>query len=352
MPLPDCNACRLAGVALTLTLPNAYQVWADATHPKGTMNDINELAPSSLTHLIGMPGVTAQVAVGIEAAFADNKKFDDALLTGPPGTGKTQTAKVIASEMATTCHEVLGQAVECSADLNALLLTAQDRDVVFVDEAHELRKEIQTALYLAIDKRQIIINGGRSGNAIQCIPIANFTLLLATTDEYCLLQPLRDRMKLTLRFSFYEHEALVTLTRQRCRGLGWVVSDEVFPLIAMRSRGTPRIALRLLQAARRVCRAEGETSITLEHLERACLLESIDRLGLGTTEQQYLGIVKEGATRLNVVASRLGLPSRTVSQVTEPLLLRLGLVTKDEQGRRQLTAAGFEHLHQHQQQGV
>lgn len=98
--------------------------------------------------------------------------------------------------------------------------------------------------------------------------------------------------------------------------------------------------------------AENESSISLEHLERACVLEGIDRLGLGTTEQQYLGILKEGATRLNVVASRLGLPTRTVSQVTEPLLIRLGLVGKDEQGRRQLTAAGYEHLHQHQQQGV
>jgi Holliday junction DNA helicase RuvB len=112
------------------------------------------------------------------------------------------------------------------------------------------------------------------------------------------------------------------------------------------------LALRLLQASRRVCRAEGETHITRANLDRACLLEGIDALGLGATEQQYLGILKEGSTRLNVVASRLGLPPRTVSQVTEPLLIRLGLVGKDEQGRRHLTAAGFEHLHQHQPQGA
>ena len=313
------------------------------------MTEINEIAPSSLAHLIGMPGVTAQVEVGIEAAFADNKKFDDALLTGPPGCGKTQTAKIIAAEMATNFHEVLGQSVESAADLNALLLTAQDRDVVFVDESHELRKEIQTALYLAIDQRKICINGGRAGSAIQCIPIANFTLLLATTDEFKLLQPLRDRMKLTLRFGFYGDDDLATLTRQRSRGLGWVVDDDdVFAEIAKRSRGTPRLALRLLQASRRVCRAEGETHITRENLERACLLESIDGLGLGVTEQQYLAVLTEGATRLNVVASRLGLPSRTVSQVTEPILIRLGLIDKDDQGRRVLTRKGWEHLHQQQ----
>lgn len=316
------------------------------------MTEINDVSPSSLAHLIGQSDVVAQVAVAIDAAHADGKKCDDMLLVGGAGLGKTQTAKVIAQEMATNCHEILGQAIESAADLNALLLSAQDKDIIFVDEAHLLKKEHQTALYLAVDQRKICINGGRSGRAVQSIPIATFTLLLATTDEYCLLQPLRDRMKLVLRFQFYDADDLATLTRQRCRGLGWAVDEEVYPEIAKRARGTPRIALRLLQAARRVCRAEGESSITREHLERACLLEGIDTLGLAATEQQYLGILKEGATRLNVVASRLGLPSRTVSQVTEPLLIRLGLVGKDEQGRRQLTAAGYEHLHQHQQQGV
>jgi Holliday junction DNA helicase RuvB len=316
------------------------------------MTEVSDVSPSSLAHLIGMPGITDQVTVAIDAAQADGRKVDDMLMTGPPGCGKTQTAKVIAAEMATGFHEILGQAVDSSAALNALLLSAQDRDVVFFDESHLLKKEFQTALYLAIDQRKICISTGRAGSAVQSIPIANFTLLLATTDEYALLQPLRDRMKLTLRFGFYSNEDLATLTRQRCRGLGWVADDEAFPEIAKRARGTPRIALRLLQASRRVCRAEGDTHITRAHLDRACVLEGIDTLGLGATEQQYLSILKEGATRLNVVASRLGLPTRTVSLVTEPLLVRLGLVTKDEQGRRQLTAAGFEHLHQHQQQGV
>ena len=125
-----------------------------------------------------------------------------------------------------------------------------------------------------------------------------------------------------------------------------------FSRSSQRARGTPRLALRLLQACRRVCRAEGENSITLEHLDRACQLEQIDALGLGPTEQQYLRILAEGDTRLNVIASRLGLPSRTVSQVTEPFLIRAGLVMKDDQGRRQLTAEGREHLSQSRATGV
>ena len=316
------------------------------TAPKGKMTELHEATPSSLAHLIGMREVVDQVGVGIEAAFADGKKFDDALLVGGAGLGKTQTAKVIAAEMAGGLQEVLGQAISSAADLNALLLGATERGVVFIDEAHELPKEQQTALYLALDQRRITIGGGKGGRSTQSIGVANFTLLLATTDEHALLSPLRDRMKLTLRFGFYADDDLATLTRQRSRGLGWVTDDAVFPQIARRARGTPRLALRLLQAARRVCRAEGDEDITLSHLERACVLENIDGLGLGTVEQQYLAVLSEGASRLNMIASRLGLPARTVCQVTEPILIRLGLVEKDEQGRRVVTAKGREHLHQ------
>ncbi len=308
----------------------------------GQANEINDVAPSSLAHIVGQKGVVAQVAVALEAAFADNKKLDDALLVGGPGLGKTQIAKIIASELATDCHEVLSQAIQSSADLNAVLLAAKDKDVVFLDECHELPKEQQTALYLAIDQRKIVLAG--AGRTPQSIPIANFTLLLATTDEFSLLQPLRDRMKLVLRFDFYTVEELTVLVKQRSQALRWRVEEEVYGQIAQRARGTPRLGLRLLQSARRVCRSEGKTTITQEHLEFACSLEGIDALGLGPVEQQYLMILAERDSRLNVIASRLGLPPRTVSQVTEPFLLRAGLIAKDEQSRRQLTAWGRQHL--------
>ncbi len=260
--------------------------------------------------------------MALEAAWADNKKMDDCLLVGGPGLGKTQVAKVIAAELATVCHEVLGQAIQSSADLNAVLLTAKDKDVVFFDESHELPKMQQTALYLAVDQRKIVLAG--AGRTPHNVPIANFTLLLATTDEFSLLQPLRDRMKLLLRFQFYSVEELTILVKQRSQSLRWQVDEEVFGQIAQRSRGTPGLGLRLLQSCRRVCRSEGKATITQEHLERACLLEGIDTLGLGPVEQQYLMILAERDTRLNVIASRLGLPPRTVSQVTKPFLLRSG----------------------------
>src|SRR5262249_1618161 len=165
--------------------------------------DISDVSPTSLSHLIGQRSVVEQVRVALDAAQQDGKKFDHALLTGGAGLGKTQTSKVIAAEMASDCHEVLGQSVSNPADFNALLLKAQDKDVVFIDEAHLLDKAYQTALFIALDQRKVFLQGGKAGKMPQSIRLNDFTLLLATTDEYRLLQPLRDRMKLVLRFEFY-----------------------------------------------------------------------------------------------------------------------------------------------------
>jgi Holliday junction DNA helicase RuvB len=307
-------------------------------------NEINDKAPTSLPELVGQKSILAQVQVALDAARQDGTKFPSALLTGGPGLGKSQLARCIAYEMGTDFIEVLGQSIRDPADLNAVLLSASERAVVHFDEAHELDKEFQVALYLAIDQRKVMLNT-RSSRGPQAIPLADFSLLLSTTDEYCLLQPMRDRL-LVLRFQFFSEGELVEVLRHRSLALGWQVDDAVFPQIARRSRGTPRLALRLLQACRRVCRAGDESIISLDHLGRACLLEQIDHLGLGPVDQQYLAVLAEGTSRLNVIGSRLGLHSRTVAEVVEPYLIRVGLVVKDDQGRRQLTAEGREHLSQ------
>lgn len=313
------------------------------------IKEINDVAPSSLKHIVGQESVKAQVQVALDAAQQDAKKVDSALLVGGPGLGKSALARVIADEMATGFHEVIGQSIKFPSDLNALLLGAKDRDVCHIDEAHELPKTLQTALYLALDQRKLFVPGPKGKP--QAIPIADFTLLLSTTDEFCLLQPLRDRLKLLLRFEFYTDEELTTVLQQRSHALGWAVDAEVMPLIAQKARGTPRLALRLLQSCRRVCRAEGGKAIKLDHLERACALESIDTLGLGPTEQHYIRILADGPTRLNVLASMMGLPARTVSQVSEPFLIRVGLMVKDDQGKRVLTEKGREHLFKNRPQG-
>ena len=305
--------------------------------------DINEARPSSVTHLIGQASVKEQILVALDCAQQDNRKFDHALLVGPPGCVKTAAAQTICAEMGVDYLELLGQSIKGVADLNALLLQASDRAVVFIDEAHELDKSLQTALYLALDQRRVLLQGSRKGSTPVAIPLNDFTLLLASTDEYQLLQPLRDRMRLTLRFQFYDPTDLEKIARMRAASLGWEVEPSVFQMASVRSRGTPRLVLRLLQAAHRVARAEASEVVTAAHLERACNLDGIDHLGLGPTEQQYIKILLEGPTRLNMLASRLGLPTRTVAEVTEPFLIRSGLVVKDDQGKRQLSAEGRVH---------
>ena len=304
--------------------------------------DVSDFQPTSLSHMIGQRNVIRQVMVALDACQQDCKRFDHSMLVGPPGLGKSALAAVIAQEMATELHEILGQSLNSVADVNGLLLNAREKDIVFIDEAHEIKRTYQTALYLALDKQCVFIKG--SNSSPQGIPIAKFSLLLATTDEFCLLQPLRDRMKLVLRYEFYSEEELSQIVRHRGRALGWNIEDALVPQIAQRSKGTPRLALRLLQSCHRVCRSLGETTITADHLQKACGLENVDDLGLGSNEQQYLNILAEGPTRLNVLASRLALPGRTVSQVIEAFLIRAGLVMKDHQGIRQLTALGREHL--------
>jgi holliday junction DNA helicase RuvB len=305
--------------------------------------EVNAVRPSSLRHIVGQRSVVEIVTTEIDAAQMDNKKFDHALMVGPPGCGKTSVSHIVAEEMAAPFIEVDGLSVKNLAELNALLLSAkEEKTIIFIDEAAELDPSMQVALYMALDQRKIVVSGTKSGGSPLTIPLADFTLLLATTHEADLLQPLRDRMRLVLRFQFYSDQELTELVRLRTIGLRWPVDAEVLPEIAKRSRGTPRLALRLLQSCRRVCRSLGEHTITLQHFRRACVLEQTDELGLGPTEQHYLNILSNGATRLNVLASMLGLPTKTVSDVVESFLLRSGLIVKDDQSRRTLTQKGLD----------
>lgn len=302
---------------------------------------IDGIAPTSLSHIVGQRNVVHQVEVAIDAAHMDGTKMEHSLLVGPAGLGKTVAAYVIACEMAAEYYMVFGQSIKDISDLHMLLLSPKDRDVVHIDEAHELKPRFQTALYLAIDRRGLIVTGG---SAPRTIPIADFTLLLSTTDERRLLPPLRDRMRLILQFDFYSVEELARLLRYRSKALHWNVEGGVLLGIAERARGTPRLALNLLQACHRICRANGKWRIALNHLHGACDLQGIDGLGLWPRDQRYLELVNDHHTRVGVIASILGLAPHDVSTVVEPFLLRSGLIVKDDQGRRQLTAAGREHL--------
>jgi Holliday junction DNA helicase RuvB len=304
--------------------------------------DVNDVAPHSLAHMIGNDKVRRSLQVALDYAQTEGTAFPATMLLGGPGCGKSSIAALIAREMAADYIEVIGQSITSTADMNHLLLSATDKSVICIDEAHELSPRDQTTLYLALDKKTVFINAG--GRTPQAIKLANFSLVLATSEEFALLSPIRDRMRLVCRLSYLSVAELARVVLYRSRALGWDVHEAVLHMVAQRAKGTPRLALRILQSCRRVCRAEGDNTITPKHLETACELDQLDTLGLDATEQEYLRILAEGPARLHVVASRIGLPVQTIQRVTEVTLIRLDLVGKTANGQRELTAKGREHL--------
>ncbi len=307
------------------------------------MSEPNDFRPNALSHLVGQEHVRQVVSTALDYSFQEQVSFPHALALGPPGVGKTAMARVISQELASGFHECLASAITSPAEFFAVLMRAKDLDVVFFDELHVLDPAYQHALLIATDEGKIFLPNS-NGGAPQAINLAKFSLIAATTDEHKVIRPLVDRFKLILRFSYYTKVELAEIVRTRAKGLGWQIKSDVADPIAERSKGVPRLAIRLLQSCWRVCRAGGDHTITRKHLERACALEQIDANGLDATEQQYLVLLANGPLRLNVLSSILGLPARTVSHVTESFLIRSGLVTKDKNGMRMLTAKGMEHL--------
>jgi Holliday junction DNA helicase RuvB len=306
-------------------------------------NRTKDAQPQSIKHIIGQKAVVESVETALDSAMMDGTKFEHSVMLGFGGLGKTSVAEIISKEMCVPKILLYGHSIRNISDLHSALLMAKEKTIIFIDEAHELKPEFQVALYLAMDRRQIILKGGNKNAAPQCIPLCDFTLLLASTHEHCLCESLMQRMKLVLRFNFYSNAELSQIVAQRSKALGWFINPLVIPEIASRGRGVPRLAIRLAESTRRVCRSLGEDEITLSHLVRACELDQIDDLGLGPIEQRYLQIVADGSSRLNVISAILGLPPKTIQNL-ENHLIRNELILKDDQGRRQLTAKGREHV--------
>lgn len=229
-------------------------------------HDLNDAAPSSLAHIVGQQGVTNQLRVALDAAFEDHKRLDDCLLVGPPGLGKSQIASVI-GQIGDEDTRGVGAVRRLRRRLEHVAARRERQGSGVHRRGARAPEDVPDRPLPRIGQAQIVVKGGKS---FQSIPLADFTLLLGTTDEFCLLQPLRDRMRLLLRFEFYTTEELTKIVVHRAKSLKWEIDESLPPLIARRARGTPRLALRLLQACRRVCRAEGERTLSLHHLRKAC----------------------------------------------------------------------------------
>lgn len=312
------------------------------------MNSVprNNAAPPTLDHVIGQRRAVLQLRTALDAHFNDRAEQGEAsalphlLMVGPPGVGKSMLAQITAAELGSGLHEELAQNIVMPGQLHGLMMLSEPGDVVFLDEIHELQPQVQTTLYRCLEEGKLFLGGDRKS-----VSLPPFTFIGATTDEWALSKPLRDRFKVVLRLEHYSAAEIGELVTQRAKRLGWGIDVEAVKALAGRGRGTPRLAIRLLEGARRHARAAGDDIITVRHVERMCEVEGVDSIGLDRTERRYLELLRQaqGPMRLNLIATHLALPRQTIETVVEGELIRLGLVTKDETGRM-LTAAGIRHL--------
>ena len=306
--------------------------------------DTNGQVVPTLDHVLGQQRAVAILRTAIDAYFHDRSKaseeqaFPHLLMTGPAGTGKTLLSETVAREVACNIHTELAQNLKTPEHIHGALMMLEPGDIFFIDEIHELTSAAQVTLYRALEERRLFL-GKR-----HVVTLPSFCLIGATTNESHLRRSMRERFRIHIRLTHYSDEEMFLLIRQRAKRLGWIIEDEAVRMLAGKSRGTPRLAIRFLEAARRQASSEATDLITAVHVQRMCEVEQIDNLGLDAVEQQYLRILKDGdgAVRLNVIATQMGLPRQSI-EMFEADFIRLGLISKSEKGRM-LSPKGIEHL--------
>jgi holliday junction DNA helicase RuvB len=306
-------------------------------------NATAQIVPT-LSHVIGQARAVAVLRTAIDAYFHDRTKsaeeqaFPHLLMTGPAGTGKTLLSEIVAREVACNLHTELAQNIRTPEHVHGSLMMLEPGDILFYDEIHELPAAVQVTLYRALEERKLFL--GKK----HVVTLPSFCLVGATTDEHLLTRSMRERFRIQLRLTHYSDDEMFLLIGQRAKRLGWTAEDDAVRQLSSKSRGTPRLAIRLLESAKRIASAEGTDLITAAHVHRMCEIEQIDSLGLDAVEQRYLQILREGEgpVRLNLIQASLGLPRQSV-EMFESDFIRLGLISKTEKGRM-LTAKGFEHL--------
>jgi Holliday junction DNA helicase RuvB len=300
---------------------------------------------SSLNHVVGQKQAVTVLRTALDAYWHDRSRsggeeaFPHLLMCGPGGTGKTLLTELIATELCTKCHVELAQNIGNIGQMQGLLMMLEPEQILLIDEIHELSETVQVSLYRAIEERKLFLGGNRKP-----VTLPPFTLIGATTDEYLLTPSMRDRFKILLRLQHYSNDEMAMLVDQRAKRLGWEIDAVSVTHLAARSRGVPRLAVRLLESAKRVASSKGLDRIEPKHVEEMLTIEGIDSLGFDPVEQRYLSLLKEsqGPVRLNVLATHLGLPKQTI-EMFERDFIRIGLITKGDKGRA-LTPKGVEHL--------
>ena len=308
----------------------------------------NSLRPKTLNDYIGQEKAKENLSVYIQAARLRNEPLDHVLLYGPPGLGKTTLAGIVANEMGVNIRITSGPAIEKQGDLVAILSNLESGDVLFIDEIHRLNRTVEEILYPAMEdgKIDIIIGKGPSARSYQ-LSLPKFTLIGATTRAGQISAPLRDRFGVILRLEMYNNEELAEIVKRSSNILNIPLDEEGALQIASRSRGTPRIANRLLKRSRDFAEVKYDGVITKEAATEALSSMEIDELGLDSIDRRLLGtMIKNyngGPVGLETIAAAIGEESVTIEDVYEPYLMQIGFLARTPRGR-QVTHAGYEHL--------
>lgn len=306
------------------------------------------LRPTSLDEFVGQEDARANLRVFIEAARTRGEAMDHVLFFGPPGLGKTTLAQIMARELGVGFKATSGPVIAKAGDLAALLTNLQERDVLFIDEIHRLNPAVEEILYPAMEDfaLDIIIGEGPAARSVR-IDLPPFTLVGATTRSGLITKPLRDRFGIPTRLEFYSTEELTEVVRRGARLMGLKMSEEGAREVASRSRGTPRIAGRLLRRVRDFALVAERETVDQVAADAALTRLQVDRLGLDAMDRRYLKCIgvtySGGPVGVETLAAALSEPRDAIEDIIEPYLLQVGLVQRTPRGRM-LAAAGWSHL--------
>ena len=306
------------------------------------------LRPTDFTEYVGQKKVVQNIEVMVESAKLRSAAMDHALLSGPPGLGKTSMAMIIAKALGSELHVISGPAIEKKGDLAAILTNLNPRDVLFIDEIHRMHISVEEILYSAMEdyRLDIVIGQGPAARTMQ-IQIAPFTLIGATTRSGLLSNPLRDRFMAHLHFDFYHHDELSKIVENNSHKLNIELEGSALKLIAACSRGTPRIANRILRRVRDFSLVKGETKISKDSVEKSLSLMEIDHFGLDRMDRKILQVIEEyykgGPVGIETLCATLSEDRMTIEDVYEPYLLKEGFLLRTPRGR-EISQKSKDHL--------